>query len=153
MRAKLLSRVRLFATPWIVARQAPLSIDCPSKNTGVGCHALLQGIFLTQRSNPCLLYLLHWQVGSLSLTPPENSNYFFYQERKINVPPPGPLPFSSPPSEQVSGCRKQAVSGHREHRVNYGLVFAGCLQSSQCLAAGLLFSAWNFCLGAGPEAV
>ena len=27
----------------------------PSKNTGVGCHALLQGIFLTQRLNPHLL--------------------------------------------------------------------------------------------------
>ena len=26
--------------------------DSPSKNTGVGCHALLQGIFLTQGSNP-----------------------------------------------------------------------------------------------------
>ena len=29
--------------------------DSPGKNTGVGCHALLQGIFLTQRSNPGLL--------------------------------------------------------------------------------------------------
>ena len=28
--------------------------DSPGKNTGVGCHALLQGIFLTQRSNPGL---------------------------------------------------------------------------------------------------
>ena len=27
--------------------------------TGVGCHYLLQGIFLTQRLNPCLLHLLH----------------------------------------------------------------------------------------------
>ena len=27
--------------------------DSPGKNTGVGCHALLQGIFPTQRSNPC----------------------------------------------------------------------------------------------------
>ena len=27
--------------------------------TGVDCHALLQGIFLTQGSNPCLLQLLH----------------------------------------------------------------------------------------------
>ena len=27
-----------------------------SKNTGVGCHALLQGIFLTQGLNPCLLH-------------------------------------------------------------------------------------------------
>ena len=25
--------------------------DSPGKNTGVGCHSLLQGIFLTQRSN------------------------------------------------------------------------------------------------------
>ena len=29
------------------------------KNTGAGCHFLLQGIFLTQGSNPCLLPLLH----------------------------------------------------------------------------------------------
>ena len=32
---------------------------------GMGCHFLLQGIFLTQESNPCLLSLLHWQVDSL----------------------------------------------------------------------------------------
>ena len=35
---------------------------CPwnflGKNTGLCCHFLLQGIFLTQRSNPCLLYFL-----------------------------------------------------------------------------------------------
>ena len=29
--------------------------DSPGKNTGVGCHFLLQGIFLTQESNPGLL--------------------------------------------------------------------------------------------------
>ena len=34
----------------------------PDKNSGAGSHFLLQGIFLTQGSNPCLL---HWQVGSL----------------------------------------------------------------------------------------
>ena len=39
--------------------------DSPGKNTGVGCHALLQEIFLTQGLNPCLLCLLHWQAGSL----------------------------------------------------------------------------------------
>ena len=44
--------------------------DSPGKNIGVGCHALLQGIFLTQGSNPSLLYLLHWQAGSLPLIPP-----------------------------------------------------------------------------------
>ena len=36
-----------------------------AKYTRVGCHALLQGIFLTQGLNPCLLSLLHWQGGSL----------------------------------------------------------------------------------------
>ena len=44
--------------------------DFPGKNTGVGCLFLLQGIFPTQGSNPHLLCLLHWQVGSLPLTPP-----------------------------------------------------------------------------------
>ena len=51
--------------------------DCPGKNTGVGCHFLLQGAFLTQEWNPCLLHLLHWQVDSLPLrhleTPPKSS--------------------------------------------------------------------------------
>ena len=42
--------------------------DSPGKNTGMACHALLQGIFLTQGSNPCLLRLLHWQVGYLPLS-------------------------------------------------------------------------------------
>ena len=41
--------------------------DSPGKNTGVGCHFLLQGIFLIQRSNPHLLCLLHWQADSLPL--------------------------------------------------------------------------------------
>ena len=38
--------------------------DFPGKNTGVGCHILLQGIFLTQEWNPCLL---RWQADSLPL--------------------------------------------------------------------------------------
>ena len=42
----------------------------PGKNTGVGCHALLQEIFWTQGSNPRLLCLLHWQANSLPLVPP-----------------------------------------------------------------------------------
>ena len=44
--------------------------DSPGKNTELDCHALLQGIFLTQGSNPCLLCLLRWQAGSLPLVPP-----------------------------------------------------------------------------------
>ena len=44
--------------------------DSPDKNTGVGYHALLQGIFPSQGLNPPLLCLLHWQAGSLPLAPP-----------------------------------------------------------------------------------
>ena len=42
----------------------------PSKNTRVGCHSLLQEIFLTQGSKPHLLCLQHWQEGSLPLALP-----------------------------------------------------------------------------------
>ena len=54
-----------FVTPWTVACQAPLSKGFPSKHTGVGCHFPLQGIFLTQGLNPCLL---HWHMNSLPLS-------------------------------------------------------------------------------------
>ena len=40
--------------------------NSPGKNTGVGCHFLLQGVFLIWGSNPHLLYLLHWQASSLT---------------------------------------------------------------------------------------
>ena len=42
-------------TSWS-SRGALLSTDILSKNTGVGCHSLLQGIFLTQGWNPGLLH-------------------------------------------------------------------------------------------------
>ena len=45
-----------FLCPW----------DSSGKNTGVGCHFLLQGIFLTQESNP---YLLHCRQILYHLSP------------------------------------------------------------------------------------
>ena len=49
----------------------PVRLPCPrhfpDKNTGATCYFLLQGIFLTQESNLCLLHLLPWQVDSLPL--------------------------------------------------------------------------------------
>ena len=53
MRVCMLSCIQLFGIP------------SPGKNTVVGCHFLLQGIFLTQGSNPRFLHLLRWQVDSL----------------------------------------------------------------------------------------
>ena len=42
--------------------------DFPGKNTGVGCHFLLQGIFLTQGSNSPLLCLPHCRLILLLLS-------------------------------------------------------------------------------------
>ena len=58
-----LSHVWCFATPWTVTSKAPQG--SPGKNAGVGCHFLLQGIFLDQGSNLCLL---HWQADALRLS-------------------------------------------------------------------------------------
>ena len=52
------------------SHQASLSMGFLGKSVGVGCHALLQGIFPTQRAYPHLLHLLHCQVGSLPRAPP-----------------------------------------------------------------------------------
>ena len=41
--------------------------NVPGKHIGVGCHVLLQGIFLTQRLNLHLLSILHRQADSLPL--------------------------------------------------------------------------------------
>ena len=62
--AQLLSPVQLFVIP---IRFLCLC-DFPGKNTGVGCHTLLQRKFPTQGSNPGLLHLLHWQVNSIPLS-------------------------------------------------------------------------------------
>ena len=62
---QLLSRVQSFVTPWTARLLCPG--DFQSKNTGVSCHFLLQGIFPTQGSNLHLLHcrrsLYHWATG------------------------------------------------------------------------------------------
>ena len=52
---QLLSCVLLFATLWQPTRVL-CPWDSPGKNTGMGCHSLFQGTFLTQGSNPSLLH-------------------------------------------------------------------------------------------------
>ena len=56
------SRVQLFATPWTIAHQAPLSMGFSGQDYWSG--------FPTQVSNLHLLCLLHWQTGSLPWAPP-----------------------------------------------------------------------------------
>ena len=64
----------LFVTP------SPARLHCLwdfwGKNTGVGSHAFLQGIFSTQGLNPCLLSLLHWQAESLPLNHLETPHHY-----------------------------------------------------------------------------
>ena len=58
----------------------------PGKNTGVGCHFLLQGIFLTQRLNLCLL---HWQADSFiwaTWSTPRAKTPFAYYTSDIHWP-------------------------------------------------------------------
>ena len=78
----------------------PTRLLCPwgslAKNTGVSYHALLQGIFLTQGSNPCLLCLVHWQADSLPLALQIPPIFFFWRLGYIPVLP-FALPFKSGP--------------------------------------------------------
>ena len=82
----------LFVTPWTVACQTPLSIvqshgpqparllcpwDSPGKNTGLGCHAPLQGIFLPDSGiEPAL------QADCLLSEPPGKPQGYISQKNK-----------------------------------------------------------------------
>ena len=55
----------------------------PRREYWSGLHALLQGIFLTQGSNPCLL---HWQVDSVPTELPEKPPVCFTRAKpKVNL--------------------------------------------------------------------
>ena len=51
-----LTHVQVFAAPWTVAHRLFCPWGFPGKYTGVGCHFLLQGIFLKQGLNPQILH-------------------------------------------------------------------------------------------------
>ena len=101
------------ATPWTSAHQAPLSMEfsrSPGKNTGVGCHFLLQGIFPTQGSNPGLLHcrqtLYHLsQQGSLQCRRPQlNSWVGKIPWRRNRLPTPVFLDFPCGSAGKESAC-------------------------------------------------
>ena len=58
--------------------------DSPGKNAGVGCHFLLQGIFLTQGLNPSLL---HWQADSLLLSHQGYPLVIYHDLKNLSVSP------------------------------------------------------------------
>ena len=75
--------------------------NSPGKNTGVGCHALLQGIFPTQGSNPslphcrCILYHLNHQRS-------------IWKTKQT-------------PSQTITSCRKNQKMGRKE-KLQYGSI-------------------------------
>ena len=79
------SHVWLFATPWTVAHQAPLSMGFSRQEYWSGLPSPPPGDLSHPRWNLRLLCLLHWQVGSLPLPPPGNdalvshSNFHFWK--------------------------------------------------------------------------
>jgi len=82
-----LSCARLFATLWSIVPRLLCPWHSPGKNTGVGCHALLQGICPTQGWNLRLSCLLHWQAGSLPLAPPGKPHKESRAQQKEGRPP------------------------------------------------------------------
>ena len=73
--------------------------DFPGKDTGKGCHFLLQELFSAQGSNPHFLCLLHWQVDSLPLHYLEIRK----QLHQINKQPAATPHILSPSQEHLCG--------------------------------------------------
>ena len=73
------------------------------ENTGVACHFLQQGIFLTQRLSLCLRRLLYWQVDSLPLSRRENPVRYPQPIRAPCVTINQSEPRMSPPTNQRIG--------------------------------------------------
>ena len=84
--AVVLIHVRLFAMPWTVARQAPLSGGFSRQEYLSGLPFPSLGIFPTQGSNLHLLRLLHWQVDSLPLSHLGSANKSIHHHERAQVP-------------------------------------------------------------------
>ena len=78
--------MQLSCNPWTVACQAPPSMGFPKEDTVVDCHFLLQGIFLTQGSNQCLLHYrqILYYIPYQSLGKLEEAMFIFI-EREIQA--------------------------------------------------------------------
>ena len=68
--AESLSRAQLFATPWTVGRQAPLSMGFSRQEDWSGVPYPPPGDPPERGIQLSLLGFLHWQAGSLPLAPP-----------------------------------------------------------------------------------
>ena len=98
------SRVRLCATPQMAAHQAPLSRDSPGKNTGVGCHFLLQRMKVKSESEVAQSCLTLSNPMDCSL--PSSSIHGIFQARVLEW---GAIAFSSRSSQNCSISASSAL--------------------------------------------
>ena len=137
------SRVQLFVTLW---RPPGSSIwDSSGKNTGVGCHFPLQGIFGTQGLNPRLLRLLHYswlqqhQFSSVQFSRSVVSDSLRPHELQHARPPcPSPTPGVHSNSRPSCWWCHPAISSSV-------ILFSSCLQSFP--EAGSFLRSWFFTSG------
>ena len=78
------SHVWLFVTPWTVARQVPLSMGFSRQEYWSGLPFPPPGDFLDSGIDSCLLHLLYWQMGSLSLHGTVNKKFICHKDRNID---------------------------------------------------------------------
>ena len=71
------SRVQLCVTPGTAAHQAPPSLDSPGKNTGVGCHFLLQCMKVKSQSE--VTQLCPTPSDPMDCSPPGSSVHGIFQ--------------------------------------------------------------------------
>ena len=81
LRLSRFSRVRLCATPETAAHQAPPSWDSPGKNTGVGCHFLLQCRKVKSESE--VAQSCPTLVDPMDCSPPDSSIHGIFQARVL----------------------------------------------------------------------
>ena len=96
----------------------------PGKNTGVGCHFILQGIFLPQGQSPCFLNVLYWHVDSSPLCHLASSPL---TSIRASVETSGTWSLSTshwlkfPQSEEPIGCTSDWKPGLGERRMEMGM--------------------------------
>ena len=77
------SRVRLCATPQTAAHQAPPSQDSPGKNTGVGCHFLLQCMKVESENESEVAQSCPTLHDRMDCSPPGSSVHGIFQARVL----------------------------------------------------------------------
>ena len=117
----------------------PTRILCPwnfiGKNTGVGCHFLLQGIFLTEGSNLHFLCLLHCRQILYPLSHQGSPQMSRTQSKSFHIEN----------HENLSLREKMALNGHQHWDDRYWNYLVRILKQllQKCFSFKVIMNAWN----------